>query len=645
MKTKKKKCKVDNRVKDLDMKPNLRKHKTQSTFENVGSAYSTSSFHSLSEIREVRHCNPGYSGNQTDRRAHRTERNVHSPRRCQINEEHLKKVPRNYESHRDERPVKCPKNRKLKRGELDPNFIADIIKRQYKPVQMFGRRDSFTSQISEPMCRDREFPNYENIQEDSQLCSCCYGGRNSPKQHRHSDNSDAISVCDARLNSIKRNPRFNFRYRKTHADAFNDSELYDLIPVKEKSSPKTRRKFAQDHFASYHDYREVPPSPRTHRPRLNLKAQYYKVSEDRMDFVREHKRRFSPKQHYECQDPKEIYENDYSSQNINNNKNKKRGKLLAKPEQFHQETGTMSSLQYQQDFENAQNNTTVDTALNNTRETVSTADKTDRALYEIKDILQSFLQEIKKETSSSGKSDVSTKTTENCASNPNPQTNASGMPNSGHHHTHNAPQCSSAPSPYIMPTYPNACCYPVLPMYSMNCMQNGYVMPSPSFTCGCAKPADLTDKNKANNTTGNDTCATETDELIKEIYKFVAQSPTFSRKQDDDEHQTRDSFESRVYTSRSAGRSNKVSKHDAHVGTPKIKCYSRSCEAIGSKMIADMYYSETNTTAYTNPVTENLSLEATASTSCVTELSTGRSEKLKVCMNKVVSSRRNNLFQ
>lgn len=62
-------------------------------------------------------------------------------------------------------------------------------------------------------------------------------------------------------------------------------------------------------------------------------------------------------------------------------------------------------------------------------------------------------------------------------------------------------------------------------------------------------------------------------------------------------------------------------------------------------MIADMYYSETNTTAYTNPVTENLSLEATASTSCVTELSTGRSEKLKVCMNKVVSSRRNNLFQ
>lgn len=635
-KKKKKKSKVDIRGKDFDMNPNLRKHKTQSAFENVGSAYSTSSFHSLSEQQEMRYSNPVHSGVQADRKARKTEQNVQNRRRQEIHNEQLKKVmPRDYEGHRIDSAAKHSKSRKSKRGtdELDQDFIADIIKRQYKPVQMFGRNESDISQLSEPMCRDREFTLNDNIQDATELCSCCYGGRHSPKIHRHNDDSDARSVCDTRLYSSKRNPRY--KYRRVQADAYNDSEIYDLIPVKEKSSPKTRRKFAQENMANYYDYREVLPSPRTHRPQLNLKAQYYAESEDHVDNIRHHSRKCSPKRYNKYQNRTETFDDFSSPRPIKTTKIKQqRHKLVSKPEQIHQDKGTTSSLQNKEHFDTEHNTAMANATLNNTQETVSSTDKTDRALFEIKDILQSFLQEIKKETSSSGKSDISTKLTQNCETNPSPQSNAGVMPNSGHSfNNYNAPQCSSAPTPYIMPPYPNACCYPIMPMYSMNCMQNGYVMPSQSFTCGCVKSEDTREKNKGNNTTGNETFASETDELIKEIYKFVAQSPTFSRKQDDNvitENQPSNSFEDRAYTSRSVGGSNKVSKHDVKVGTPKMKSYSKSCEAIGSRMISDIYYSETNGTTYSGSVLENLSLEATATTSFVTDLSTERSEKKKV---------------
>ncbi|KOB69895.1 Uncharacterized protein OBRU01_15439 [Operophtera brumata] len=632
----KERSKVDSRDKHFHMNQNFRKIKSQSSFENIASAYSTSNFNSLSELREVHQSDPVCSG------SHKRELTAHRHRRQEKHNEQLKKnMPRNFERRCEDRQVRHSMNRKSKHGanDVDQHFIADIIKKQYEPVKMFGRRESKLSEFSEPMCRDRECSHYENMQDDGDLCYCCYRGCNSSKHRRHSDKSDAKSVCDTRLYSSKINPLL--KCRLVHADAYNNSELYDLIPVKEKSSPKTRRKFTQDNLANsanYHIYRELLPSPRTHKPRLNLKAQNY--TESNIDFVRQGKsRRISPKRHQKYQEPIETLDSDYSSQIIHTEKNKQRQKLLSKQKQINEEMGTMSSLQYPQQSYIETPNNTVDPALNKTQETVSSTDKTDRALCEIKDILQTFLQEIKKEASSSGKSDISMKITENYVPNKNPQVNTSVMPNSGHIYNHySAPQCSSAPTPFI-PPYPNACCYPVLPMYPMNCMQNGYVLPSQSYTCACANQTEDRQRRKAENKinkniTDNETLASDTDQLIKEIYKFVAQSPTFSRKQEHSgvtENDTRNSFENKVFTCRGTDGNVQVSKHDVIVGTPKIKCFSKSCEAIGSLMGSDLY-SGTKAT-YSDTVLENLSLEATATTS-VTELSIKRSGKVKTKHNK-----------
>ncbi|CAG4906583.1 unnamed protein product [Colias eurytheme] len=206
----------------------------------------------------------GYHRSSKHKASHYAERATHHEQRERIKND-LRDAQVN-DHHKSRR-------KKHKLPDLDEEFIADIIRRQYRPVQLFGRRLSDYSQFSAPVCRDQEFSPRNDIEEGSELCSCCYEGqrRVSHRYCNKHDLSDMRSICDARLYSSKRHKR----YKQAYINDYNDSTVYDLVPVKEKTSPKSRRKFIEETSAPYECYKEVPPSPRTHRPRLNLKTQHY----------------------------------------------------------------------------------------------------------------------------------------------------------------------------------------------------------------------------------------------------------------------------------------------------------------------------------------------------------------------------------
>lgn len=632
----------------------LHKYRARSVYENFAAAYSTSSFRSLTNPR-MNNLNAGYSGHPSDRK-HLKQEYVEPillhPHKDKKRREQIKRNKNDHfkESY-EQKPSKVRKHKHHSR-ELDQDFIADIIRRQYKPVKMFGRKESDLSQFSAPVCRDQEFSIRDDIQEGTELCSCCYDG--TKHKLRNYDLNEMRSICDTRLYSSKKHTRG--KHRRMHVDVYNNSDLYDLVPVKEKSSPKTRRKFTEDNRIPYEYYREVPPSPRTLRPRLNLKAQYNTEFEDYMAHVKHSYRRGSPHKSRRHRERPETIESDITSEplptRVIEQPRKTHKDMKCQVEEQHpcqHENATMSSLQYPP-YVSEQTNVTGDTIFNKTHDTEIPVDKTDKALCEIKDILQSFLHEIKKETIASqcDKSDITSKTGDNGINvirENSAKINGQGMPNSRHSfNNYSGGQCNVPP--YMAP-FPNPCCYPIMPVCPMNCpmsMQNGFMMPSPSYTCtNCVNAAKEPVHNehccnKNTNATGTchtetchtETCHTETEELIKEIYKFVAQGPV--RKKDyassSDRRQPK-KHDAKMLTSRSVGESSKLSKHDAKVGTPPLKCYSKSCEAIGSRVITDPYYSGTNA-SFSDTLLEKLSLEVTQSTS-ETEMETTTTE------DKVVS--------
>ncbi|XP_049867193.1 uncharacterized protein LOC126367620 [Pectinophora gossypiella] len=641
-KVKKKKSKSDNRIRTpYECDPILQKHRTQSVLENLASACSSSSYHSLAQGRTVPNFDSGCSEYRRDKKHAKHREYVET---ALIEEARYNKKQRETKRNKTESPIryygeKPDKNRKnkIERETLDQDFIADIIRKQYKPMRMFGRQSEI-SQFSTPVCRDQEYSLRENIQEGSELCSCCYQEEGqvpcrapyrAPRYRHHHDISDIRSICDTRLYSSK---RVRPRTRRRHVDVYNDSTLYDVVPVKEKSSPKSRRKFAEESGTGYEYYKEVPPSPRTLRPRLNLKAQQYADYEDYIA-ARHTQKLHGQAKHKRQQEYFDSFESDATSEVVVTRNRKEHVKLLkpAKVQtsaQIH--AGTTSSFQYPTFTTHEVNVSTHENTLNKSHDT-DLSDKTDKALCEIKDILQSFLQEIKKDSSPSSQ-------TVNQAETIKQMSNQTSAP-----HVEGATAAEAAPAPApannpfnkytvahcsvppgYVPQFTNPCCYPpILPVCPMSCMQNGYVIPSQSFTCQTCANTSTKDivcqecsKNKKESLQDITDNNNETEELIKEIYKFVAQNPnSIRRKKSRDNLLARDA--AKDLTSRSVGGNSRLSRHDAKVGTPTLKCYSKSCEAIGSRMASDTSY--TNAT-HSDTILEKLSLEGT--TQSDTELST-----------------------
>ncbi|CAG9783469.1 unnamed protein product [Diatraea saccharalis] len=612
---KKRKRRLDARLKAADgSQPRLCKHKTRSVYEKMVSNVSTSSYHSLIEPRTTHTCYNTDSVPHHEKK--RNQRFYLEPK--PMNTENRKTRRDLIKRNSPENVIKSYSRHKRKTNtsrDLDQDFIEDLIKRQYKPMKMFSKRESLLSQISAPVCRDREFSIREDIIEGSDLCSCCVDGRKKINHRYEKQLNDKRSICDTRLYSSKNQMRRKQHHRRDdvynrHYDIYNDAEQYDLIPVKEKSSPKSRRKMFVD-ITPYSYYREVPPSPRTLRPKLNLKAQYYTEFEDYMMHRKNPKRKnYSPHRYrmfpnnFESNVPSDMFE--YYKEKRESQTSKKN----REEKQVQHDAATISGP-----LSPKQNNIANDNSFNKSHDSDLSENKTDKALSEIKNILQSFLQEIKKETvSQCGNSDIMTsKTGDKCLNEFRPSStklNTSVVPESGLCvNNFGIPQCNMPP-PFI-PPFANTCCYPILPICPMNCVKSGFILPSPSYTCNCVNNSKDGQPNQ--NESDTTKTGTETEQLIKEIYKVVAQNTNSVRK---NKNETIDSpkgcKDEKILTCRSAGGSCRITKHDVEVATQKVKCHSKSCEAIGSRLTSDTYYSRTNPT-YSDTILDRLSLEATAS--------------------------------
>lgn len=490
---------------------------------------------------------------------------------------------------------------------LDSDFIENIIEKQYKPLKLFGRTSNF-SQISAPNCKDRDY-NVNTTMENS-VCSSAFVDERFAFKRNYMNNNNMGSICDTRLYSNKRISPPKPKYYNKYIYNYNDSALYDIIPVKEKSSPKTRRKFEEDLIR--HQYcRAVPPSPRTNRPKLNLQTQFVTES-DISNFHTE------PNRHVNYYTESESVNSEMLLQKQNKLLRKRLRKQMYSqekfidPEDFYKNNEQPAAEQLNKNENKLRlnnNDALLDNSIN--------CNKTDKALNEIKDILQTFLHEIKKEAATNSVSDKSDMTTPKTNNNEQIQntpmtTNSNNMnraPNMGTCNLLNQPIQSFNPF-----------CYSMLPVYPMNSMHNAYMMPNNSVTCPTCihtkhNPATRTTAQnispRSDKTTKNKWL---TEEVIKEIHKCIAlkdtqtKSPRINLNNKDSPRKS--SYDGQI-TSRSVDKSNYISKCDAQVGTPRLKCYSKSCEAIGSKIMSDTNFGR-NQGVHSDTVLEKLSLDARA---------------------------------
>lgn len=612
---------------------NIGKHRTPFTVENLNS-HVTSSYESASHDREGLPCETSAIPQQRrSKHRHKEQYPIQSQHIAQSNFDQSRNKKRKEKTKRrggDASPSYCypeTRNRKEKMPTtLDRDFIADIIRRQYQPVQLFGRRGSNLSQFSAPVCRDHEYRRIHNdIQEGIDLCSCCYD------DHKRQF-SDARSVCDTRLYSSNRH--YRGRHHRRHEDIYNDSAYYDVIPVKEKTSPKSRRKFVEENIFgpqyTCYPYKEVLPSPRTHRPRLNLKAQLYQEYDDLIQVKQPiHRHVPRPKQHEEYY---EVVESDNTLEVVPNRYHREPPNIQ-KPvkimtcAQVHTDTNNLQYPLIVNDQHSTVNLQQVNPSLNRLQE----SNKTDKALCEIKDILQSFLQEIKRDNSQPLSEDCS-KRVDKQTSNILPETpNCTAEINCNSYIAPTvAPVAPPLPASFV-PPYSAQCCYPL--MCPVNCLQNRFVVPSPSVVAchACINTTkepvstECSSKPKDQSTQENNESGKNSDfeVLIKEICKFVIKNQKQTKKKVGNKNNERsegmveESDRSKDLTSRSVGESLRLTRHDAKVGTPDLKSYSKSCEAIGSRLTSENYY----TTTQSDTVLDKLSLEVTDSSTRFSSIS------------------------
>lgn len=510
---------------------------------------------------------------------------------------------------------------------LDRDFITDIIRRQYQPVKLFGRRGSKLSQFSAPVCRDHEYHRIRNdIQEGTDLCSCCYD------DHQRQF-SDVRSVCDTRLYSSNRH--YRARAHRRHEDIYNDSAYYDVIPVKEKTSPKSRRKFVEEnvfgHQYTCYPYKEVLPSPRTHRPRLNLKAQLYQDYDDLIQ-VKQPVQRHIPKQK-KHEEYYAVVESDNTSDGVPSRYHREQP-MIQKPvkiltcAQVHTD---LNNVQYPQivhdQHSTAVNQQQLSQSLNRSQE----SNKTDKALSEIKDILQSFLQEIKRDSSQPLSEDCS-KQVDKQTSNILPETSNCTPENNCNSYIGPPVTPITPPLPAsFVPSYPGRCCYPLV--CPVNYLQNGFVVPNPSVVAchACINTSkepvciECSSKSKDQSSQENYDSGKENEieDIIKQIYRYVAKDQKQSKKKvlnknnERNESMVEEPDRGKDLTSRSVGESMRLTQHDVKVGTSELKGYSKSCEAIGSRLPSENYY----TTTQSDTVLDKLSLEVTDSSTRFSSIS------------------------
>lgn len=128
-------------------------------------------------------------------------------------------------------------------GAMSRLYLADVIRRQYKPDRMVAELSE--SHFSSPVCRDLKQPGDDPAACESDICSCCHG---------------QFHNIDKKISGPAYDMFFNIpTHAKNDNSVYYDSSMYDVVPVKEQP-------------IDLKDEEETYPRP---EPKLQLECQIY----------------------------------------------------------------------------------------------------------------------------------------------------------------------------------------------------------------------------------------------------------------------------------------------------------------------------------------------------------------------------------
>lgn len=422
---------------------------------------------------------------------------------------------------------------------LSKSYLENVFERHFDP-ELVVDEFSDTSQFTSPICRD--FHNSGYCPYESDVCSCCHGQFQNLDKYIGKNQNFIIDPVTAHVRN-----QFN-------KDVYYDSNLYDVVPVKEKNPKVTKEeKSLKKELKRPVDTRCWPDNSKFHAHtypeeyyhlKLPLKSNKHRRPTCRLQETKDSMRRKSPKCVKQNKVDKTIGQTDTSkSCSIDC------GEIYQKPVPKI-ETPELIRPIYRQNAACL----AIDVGTNNLAITRSiqidinsAENKTEETLNQIKSILKSVLQEVKTNPQINNTSEAKSKkdaVVQNGPSQSNLQACSSLMHSFTYNNSSNANPCVITCNRQI----PSHICYTNDPYQRLKCTQNfPLLIHSPGRQmCGCCyKKNDNISRNVtqpaasiATNTEidNGEPRSKETDNLIKEIYKSMALTMEFPKETSNSEY-------------------------------------------------------------------------------------------------------------
>ncbi|XP_038215344.1 uncharacterized protein LOC119834897 [Zerene cesonia] len=420
------------------------------------------------------------------------------------------------------------KNVHLERRDVVGDHLSNVLRKQYDPK--FGIEEfSDTSDFSRPICKDITNP----LRYDSDICSCCHG------RFQNIDNYMGKG--------------FNFMVdsgqsqdHRSSNQTYYDSDLYDIVPVKEISGNIKQSSFFKDDTKKYLNFNCWPETIRTkhranpvtlsYRAEIPAKHRYYKQTPLKAG----NPRSFMSKSRRQ----KPLNIDHKINEESSNTCSIECGVVYTKPLISTKVTTDLGSTMSQEN-----NTVQIRTAESQTKRCKSIQlevnllndNNTEIMLEQIKNILQSVLAEVKTNTHLNKEEKPKKDAIVQKGSSQNNMPGCSTLLHSlTYNGSHNANSYYTPYSPHIPP---NPLCYASIPYQPVKCMQNLQYLLHPCHrhemnSCHYAHKSVHSHHNKpvniAINTEGAlpslNTPSKETNNLIKDIYKSIALSMDYSTK-------------------------------------------------------------------------------------------------------------------
>ncbi|KAG6461033.1 uncharacterized protein LOC115450668 [Manduca sexta] len=417
-----------------------------------------------------------------------------------------------YNSRSTTRDFTATETTTLKNHEMiNQNCLSNVARKQYKTGKIIDRL-SDSSQFSSPICRDVDETIRKSRTYESDICSCC---------HETFHNVDNY-ITNSPVNEFANLTYYN--HVNVNRNAYYDSSLYDLVPVKEKPVRIEIPKRKENKI----DMKCWPENVRAKARCPTVVVNYNTVTPTRPDYTKKLYTKALKKNFIEetmtTQDKRVAKFDQHTAMESSKSCCVDLGELYPKPVQKAKTVIMTEAIS--PPHRNAECFTDVVSAVDCQTVTPKLDDKTEITLNQIKNILQSVLTEVKtnsqlKNTNKNAKKDAIIQK----GTSQSNLLDGSSFLNSFTYSPYNinpyGPSCSKQmPSNYF--------CHPGMPQ-SLRCMQNYPLFihtPGRQMCTSCYRSSQYKSCPKnttaATNTDEQDKRGKETEKLIKEIYKSVA---------------------------------------------------------------------------------------------------------------------------